>query len=482
MFGSNILEVAIGIIFVYLLLSLICTALNEGIASLIDKRGRNLLGGIKNLLNDPEFTGLAQQVYNHGLIGGISQHASNPNKVTRLPSYMSAQNFSLALLDILGARGVIAGKYGDLLATAESADDAYEKALEAAAATSGDPQLAEAANKAKAAQEQARAALQNIADQAKAAYENAVQSAKNTPEDAGLASITTEAKNTVDTINAAIKMLDARRAAIASSKNPREARLLLAAGTTLKEALAFARTFAAQSPDPLGNIQEGLKRLPEGDTKETLLVLIDKTRREVTAVKDQAEAFRRNLEGWFNNAMERVGGWYKRWTQRVLLFLATAVVVVSNADTVMLIQRLSKDNALRASLVAAAQDAVKAQPALELPTPPTEGTVSPSAKSPPSETKNNNPGLQAVLKSAERIKLPVGWSFDPKDAGHFRNPELSWDYTGWAFYKLFGLLVSILAVSMGAPFWFDTLSKFVNLRSAGTPPRESPKSGRPSTL
>jgi hypothetical protein len=324
--------------------------------------------------------------------------------------------------------------------------------------------------------------MENIADQAKAGYDKAMHSAKSAPEDASLANVATQAKNTFDTINAAIKMLDARRAAIASAKNPREARLLLTAGTTLKEALAFARTFAAQSPDPLGNIQEGLKRLPEGDTKETLLVLIDKTRREVAAVEHQAEAFRRNLEGWFNNAMERVGGWYKRWTQRVLLFLATAVVVISNADTVMLIQRLSKDNVLRASLVAAAQDAVKAPPALESPAPPMEGAVSRPAQSPPIDAKNNTPGLRAVLKTAESIKLPVGWSFNPSDAGYFRNPEVSWDYAGWAFYKLFGLLVSILAVSMGAPFWFDTLSKFVNLRSAGTPPGETSKSVRQPTL
>jgi hypothetical protein len=482
MFGSNILEVAIGIIFVYLLLSLICTALNEGIASLTDKRGRNLVGGIKNLLNDPEFTGLAQQVYNHGLIGGISQHASNPNKMTRLPSYMSGQNFSLALLDILGARGIIAGKYGNLLAIAENADDAYGKAVEAAAATPGNPQLTDVVNQTKAAQEQARAALEAMAGEAKAAYDKAMQSASSAPTDADLAHLATQARNNVETINAAIKMLDARRAAIASAKNPKEAKLLLTAGTTLKEALAFARTFAAQSPDPLGNIQEGLKRLPEGDTKETLLVLVDKTRREVAAVEHQAEAFRKNLEGWFNNAMERVAGWYKRWTQRVLLFLATAVVIVSNADTVMLIQRLSKDNALRASLVAAAQDAVKSHPALEFPAPQMGDMANPPATPPSAGAKNSNPGLQAVLKTAENIKLPVGWSFDSKDAGHFRSPELTWDYAGWAFYKLFGLLVSILAVSMGAPFWFDTLSKFVNVRSAGTPPGETPKSARQPAL
>lgn len=156
-------------------------------------------------------------------------------------------------------------------------------------------------------------------------------------------------------------MLDARRAAVDCAKNPKDIALLVKADATLKEALGYARTFAAQYPDPLENVEEGLKRLPEGHTKESLLVLVDKTRREVAAVEHQAEAFRRNLEGWFNNAMERVGGWYKRWTQKVLLYLAL-LVVVANADTVMLIERLSKDNVLRASLVAAAQDAARAQP------------------------------------------------------------------------------------------------------------------------
>jgi len=68
MFGSSILEVAIGMIFVYLFISLICSAINEGIASLINKRGKNLFEGVKNLLNDPTFTGLAQQLYTHGLV------------------------------------------------------------------------------------------------------------------------------------------------------------------------------------------------------------------------------------------------------------------------------------------------------------------------------------------------------------------------------------------------------------------------------
>lgn len=473
LFGSNILEVGIAVIFVYLLLSLVCTALNEGIASLIDKRGKNLVEGVKNLLNDPKFTGLAQQLYNHGLIGGISQYASDPAKRTRLPSYMSSQNFSLALLDILSARGIIAGKYGDLLANAEAADDAYEEALEAAAGAPRDPQRASAVTRTKDASDEARAALEAIAEKAKTAYDQAVQAAKAAPNDTNLAKAEAEARHETDSISAALKMLDARRAAVASAKKPREAELLLTAGATLKEALAFARDFAAEYPDPLGNIQEGLKRLPEGHTKETLLVLVDKTRREATAIEHQAEAFRKNLEGWFNNAMERVGGWYKRWTQRVLLCLATLVVVASNADTVMLIERLSKDNVLRASMVAAAQDAVKAR----APDVSAQSLVEPGGAASVTEAgSKGNTDLQTALNVAENLELPIGWSLNPDDPGYFRIPKLSLEYTGWAFYKIFGLLITILAVTLGAPFWFDTLSKFVNLRSAGTPPGETNKS------
>ncbi len=90
--------------------------------------------------------------------------------------------------------------------------------------------------------------------------------------------------------------------------------------------------------------------------------------------------------------------------------------------------------------------------------------------------EDNDPRLQMILKNADNLKLPVGWSFNPDDPGYFRSPELSREFAGWVFYKLFGLLISILAVSLGAPFWFDTLSKFINMRSAGTPPGETRKS------
>ena len=77
MFGSNILEVAVGVVFVYLLLSLICAVINEGIASIINQHGKILIAGIQNLLNDGALSGLALQLYNHGLVVGISPGCDN---------------------------------------------------------------------------------------------------------------------------------------------------------------------------------------------------------------------------------------------------------------------------------------------------------------------------------------------------------------------------------------------------------------------
>jgi hypothetical protein len=55
-FGSPILDVVAGMVFIYLLLSIICTAANEIIASLFSLRGQNLAKGIANLLADKRIT------------------------------------------------------------------------------------------------------------------------------------------------------------------------------------------------------------------------------------------------------------------------------------------------------------------------------------------------------------------------------------------------------------------------------------------
>lgn len=68
MFGSAILEVAIGLIFAFLLFSLILTAICETVESFTKTRARELERTIAELLQDPDGKGLRAKFYNHPLI------------------------------------------------------------------------------------------------------------------------------------------------------------------------------------------------------------------------------------------------------------------------------------------------------------------------------------------------------------------------------------------------------------------------------
>ena len=92
MFGSQVLDVIVGLVFVYLLLSIICTAANEMIASLFALRARNLARGIANLLADRRIKGLDELFYDHPLIKSLYQGK-------RIPSYVPSRTFALAFLD-----------------------------------------------------------------------------------------------------------------------------------------------------------------------------------------------------------------------------------------------------------------------------------------------------------------------------------------------------------------------------------------------
>jgi hypothetical protein len=110
MFGSSLLDVAIGMIFVYLLLSLICSALNEIIESWLKKRASYLEQGIRQLLDDPSGKGLALKLYKHPLVSSLFPGTYDPKQINKggsyatrsdLPSYIPSRNFALALMDII---------------------------------------------------------------------------------------------------------------------------------------------------------------------------------------------------------------------------------------------------------------------------------------------------------------------------------------------------------------------------------------------
>jgi hypothetical protein len=99
-FGSTILDVAAGIIFGFLAISLFTSAAVEAINSLFNVRASSLKTGIMELVYDPKFTGLAKQLYEHALVSPLGQGGADPGK--RAPAYIDKAQFAAALLDITG--------------------------------------------------------------------------------------------------------------------------------------------------------------------------------------------------------------------------------------------------------------------------------------------------------------------------------------------------------------------------------------------
>src|SRR6185295_15521261 len=100
LFNSTILDVNIGLIFVYLLLSILCTAANEWVAAVTKRRGETLRKGLGQLLADQPIQGadapdaLISAFYDHPLIKSMIHDKNHP-------TYLSPRNFSAVLTDIV---------------------------------------------------------------------------------------------------------------------------------------------------------------------------------------------------------------------------------------------------------------------------------------------------------------------------------------------------------------------------------------------
>lgn len=157
------------------------------------------------------------------------------------------------------------------------------------------------------------------------------------------------------------------------------------------------------------------------------------------------------IEKWFEECMKRWEGVYVRWSQQISLLLCLALVPILNINTVTVAQALWTQPELRASVVEKAmsmQQAASAQ---------SDVAVSP-AKTTPEHPVGQ---AAATLKS---LDLPLGW-------GNVK-AETDQEKFLYALRSLPGWLLSILAISAGARFWFDALNRLVNLRLTGQPPKD----------
>jgi hypothetical protein len=234
---------------------------------------------------------------------------------------------------------------------------------------------------------------------------------------------------------------------------------MLAPGKTAADghpAYLPSRTFATTVMDlatrgKLGSItfadlEQGAKSLPEGDVKTALLALLQNASGDL----DRAQE---NIEEWFDDTMERASGWYKRQTQVFIVCIAAVLTIATNADTIRIGHLLWTNGTLRATIVEKAKN--RAETGKEAAN-RTEFVDYPDKDNP------RRPEFKPSQDELKALKPLLGWTADDSLSDRRQWPS-----------RLLGWILSIIAISLGAPFWFDMLNKLMNIRNAGQKPKKS---------
>ncbi|MEP6513966.1 MAG: hypothetical protein ABJA79_08855 [Parafilimonas sp.] len=285
MFNTPILDVAIGLIFIFLLYSLLATSINESIATALSLRARMLkkaisermlsnsstdhkmLDFLKGVLEyvfeifyfitgRPKKKGseknIGDQFYDHPMIKNYGA-----NRFFKTPSYLAASNFSIILAEAL--KEDFNNKVGEI------------------------------------------ALFKNIA--------------------------AAPLQQTMDELSSASDLIK------------------------IKELFAYYAWYYAINPEK--KIFDDLPHLPRGLDKETHCILQLHLRNSLY----DFNAFNKKIEGWYNDTMDRVTGWYKRQIQFILFLLGMGIAISFNVDTIDIANKLSTDKTARDQIV---QMAIKA--------------------------------------------------------------------------------------------------------------------------
>jgi hypothetical protein len=400
--SSDVIDVALGLSFVYLVFSLLASRINEYVASKLQWRAQGLSQGLAALVGlpapepvrsttkaasaiakrlrpitpdvpmatpvaNPLLSGV--KVKGHPLVRAMEQAVGN----RRASSYLSADTFASAVTDLLSGP-----------ASNAATDPSSPKGL----------QMVDLLKQIK---------WESLSDAAKEAF----------------AALREEfSASRLDALEAKVESADSATLAI----------------------LVRAR---ALLPDVLDRVRGSLTQLEQENNPaaEVVRYLLDSTGGDL-------QRFEQKLAEWFDHAMDRVSGWYKRRVSMWIAIYGLVLVVVFNVDSVGIADSLWLSPVQRNVVATAAA----------------------------SQAKGKLPEVDTTVRDLKSLSLPLGWDFSgsPSSTGPAAAKDdparsLPSSFKGW-LAKLLGFAVSVGALTLGAPFWFDALGKLSNLRGAGKVP------------
>jgi len=458
MYLQEILEVGIGLIFMWLVISIAAMQIQEWIANLLKWRSKDLKAAIRKMLASESLT---EAFYNHQLIRGLSKDVSPqeerwakimnsfrralrkpPRVIEHLPSYIPASEFAVTLFDLIVNAGTEASPVRRAFAD-------FHAALDSLSTEKIDLTSKEELKKAfDLLLEDAKGlATSQIGEAAVAALKDKIRAAASTRGE--------EIQNQVELlIN---RLDDYYQRLLAESRNapPQENRNM----QRLRYGLV---AIGMDNPKLQESIRPFLLGVEDMATQTEQAILIVRT----------------NIENWFNNAMDRLSGWYKRKAQLTAFLIGLLLAILFNVDSITIATSLWREPTLRQALVQNADAFLQ------------NNETAPSADT----NQSGATIVKNLQQELEALTIPFGWETEahslqpgetcqiiPISAGAIwgvrsgdvckKISNLPSDSTAW-MGKVAGILITAMAAAQGAPFWFDILKKLVNVRISGPKPEE----------
>ena len=449
-----IVEVAIGLIFVWIVLSLTIIQIQEWINVRLDKRARDMEEAIHEMLANPN---LKAQFYDHPVIRGLtSKKRKEPSRIPawlyrypilrgftkeirKLPSYIPSQQFSLALFDIAITAGTESSLIQQGLLKIRDDLENEKKMTPQEAVITEINLLIEFARSASATEagtaftKRTLAALKTKAEEFSLKYP--------------------ELKPLIDaTLEEALKRKEEIDDLLKNKQSPR-------------------------GDDAFTSLRRGVAALSviSPEVNQTLNALLLNIEEYVGEKESKLAKARQNVERWFDDSMDRVSGVFKRYSQWLALIIGLILAAVLNVDSIDLTLYLWREPAVRQALAENARTFELTQADLET---------------------NPEEALQNFRNQFVGLSLPIGWGFTrvpstafyddqcqlfPKEGQSFGLPVIGSNLCitppnsnnqSNLGLKVMGILLTALAARQGAPFWFVVLKRVVNLRGTGANPAE----------
>ncbi|NER78270.1 MAG: hypothetical protein F6K42_01580 [Leptolyngbya sp. SIO1D8] len=503
-----VIEVAIGLIFIYLTLSLLASEIQEVMGTLLQWRAEHLKRSIEVLLagNDTESKAAAQafanRLYDRPLIRSLNQEATGPighffrlinqaigvvyRTITRTrnvfgektsgPSYIPGEAFSQALMEslqledlrkvLLESRLIHFIEEKLLLPLNHMVNDlrasTANEFLLSAEFRDLEQFIGQLVNDFRAKRTTLSETIDRLIirlDEFSARAQEVLPDNHHLTETfmrrlhylkQALASTTLDKaallKTLQPTLNELVLILDK------NSRIYQELKALVAGNETAK---AILKNIESQSlPVALRTsltslAEKATSSLKTKASKTVMETLTNVTEEPVTNLKihmadieSDVQALGQEVEAWFDRGMNRATGVYKRNAKAVAFLVGVAIAISLNADSLHMLDRLSKDPTIRSAVSQAAEQMAVSNP---------DGT----------DIEQLEAQVDDVLGN---LSIPMGYTEAVIERQ--ATAQESW-FIPVIPRRVVGWLITGFAISMGSSFWFGILKRVVDIKSSG---------------